>query len=391
MIPRYQPSLDTATTYRALLGRVDASVPGDSPMIDRQGLIFQPSASHALLHTLLALKLSGRVVVPAYTCERVVAAVIAAGCRPHFVDINPDSGTISVDGFRRALAERPVAVVATHLFGIPCDIPNIAEIAREHDILVIEDCALSSGTIVEGRATGEWGDIAVFSFGTGKTLNFGYGGAIKINKPELSSGIETFLQTLRSHSTSVREIRALTQLLVGSGFVWRSRYGLIEAAKTLLGRGSRAAGRPALSTLTAAPLSDLQQKILFRLVLAVDQNRFYVHRRLLGDIYTRSIKANSLLRPLVNPNLHYEAVYPSFPLRVAARTSLHARLRKAGFDSSLFFSYNAAEMCGNSQCPNSGELSKTILCLPVHTGVSAEDAHSIADIVNSWSSQTSRH
>lgn len=385
MIPRYRPTLDTARLGRALLGA--ALVPSaNQPLLPLQELILQPSASHALLHSLLGLRLTGAVVIPAYTCERVVAAVCAAGCQPTFVDIDPRSGTIDINMLQQALAMRPQAVLATHIFGIPCDIEKIVDAARAQGVLVIEDCALASGTVIAGRRAGDWGDIALFSFGFGKTVNLGYGGALKINNARLKPDLDIYF---RDASSAASALNTAAKLALGSHLLWRGKYLLAETIKSLLSRGSRMQDHPKISRITPAILSAAGQKSISRVISALDQEGMYSHQRLLGEIYTANIAVGAPLKPLANPQVNYEPLYPSFPLRVSARASLHAHLRKVGFDCSLFFSYSAADIYGDLDCPHSRELGQEVLCLPVHAGVSPETACAITASVNQWSDQQS--
>lgn len=102
-------------------------------------------------------------------------AVSWIGCRPVFADVDPLTLTLSPAAVRAALTPRTSVVIATHLLGIPADVPAIMDACRGR-ALVVEDCAQSAGATLDGRPTGSLGDAAAFSFGPGKDIDAGEGG-----------------------------------------------------------------------------------------------------------------------------------------------------------------------------------------------------------------------
>ena len=97
------------------------------------------------------------------------------GCRSVFADVDPLTLTLSPGAVRAALTRRTSAVIATHLLGVPADVPAIID-ACGGRALVVEDCAQSVGATLDGRPTGSLGDAAAFSFGPGKDIDAGEGG-----------------------------------------------------------------------------------------------------------------------------------------------------------------------------------------------------------------------
>ncbi len=116
------------------------------------------------------------VIVPNTTFGATANVVIHVGAKPVFVDIEPDTKTLSVEGFRAAITGRTRAVIPVHLYGHPCDMDPIMEISRKHNIYVIEDCAESLGAEYKGRKAGLIGDIGCFSFFANKVITTGEGG-----------------------------------------------------------------------------------------------------------------------------------------------------------------------------------------------------------------------
>ena len=135
----------------------------------------------AFYYILKALDLApgGEVVLPALTFWVIPEIARVAGFTPVFADVDPDTFTMTADTLARAVGPRTVAVVPTHLWGLPCDMDPILEIARAHRLAVIEDCAHALGATYRGRPVGSLGDAALFSFQTLKPLNT-YGGGLAV-------------------------------------------------------------------------------------------------------------------------------------------------------------------------------------------------------------------
>jgi len=135
----------------------------------------------------LALLASGigpgdEVITTPFTFVATVAAVIYAGGRPVFVDIDPRSLNIDVTKIERAITPRTKAILPVHLYGQPADMDPIMEIARRHRLIVIEDACQAHGAEYRGRRVGSIGDFGCFSFYPGKNLGaYGEGGIALTN------------------------------------------------------------------------------------------------------------------------------------------------------------------------------------------------------------------
>lgn len=125
------------------------------------------------------------VIVPTLTYIASVNAIAYTGAAPVFVDSLPDTWQMDPNDVRRKITSRTRAILAVHLYGHPCHIPALCTIAREHDLLLVEDCAESFGSQYEGRHTGTFGDIAAFSFFGNKTITTGEGGMVATNDETL--------------------------------------------------------------------------------------------------------------------------------------------------------------------------------------------------------------
>jgi dTDP-4-amino-4,6-dideoxygalactose transaminase len=121
----------------------------------------------------------GEIVFPALTFWVMPEIARQAGLTPVFADVDPVTFNITAAAMGRAITPRTVAVVPTHLWGLPCDMDDIVSVAARHGVAVIEDCAHALGALYRGRPVGTVGDAAIFSFQTFKPLN-GYGGGMAV-------------------------------------------------------------------------------------------------------------------------------------------------------------------------------------------------------------------
>jgi len=142
----------------------------------------------AFYYILQALRfpLGSEIVMPSLTFWVVPEMARVAGLRPVFVDVDPVTFDMTVDGFERAIGAKTVAVVPTHLWGLPCDMDEIVAVAHRHGIVVIEDCAHALGSTYHDRPAGTLGDAAFFSLQTIKPLNTYGGGMAVVRDPDVA-------------------------------------------------------------------------------------------------------------------------------------------------------------------------------------------------------------
>jgi perosamine synthetase len=118
-----------------------------------------------------------------------IASALAAyhnGAVPVPVDVEPDTWNIDLDLVEGQITPATRAIMPVHLFGHPVDMDRLMEIAREHDLVVIEDCAESHGATVRGRMTGSFGELSCFSFYANKIITTGEGGMVMTDDDELA-------------------------------------------------------------------------------------------------------------------------------------------------------------------------------------------------------------
>lgn len=123
------------------------------------------------------------VIVPPYTFIATATAVLSVGATPVFVDVEEESLNIDPTKIEEAITPRTRAIIPVHIAGCPADMDGVLEIARKHNLLVIEDAAQAHAAEWKGTKVGAIGDMGCFSFQASKNLNAGEGGAVLTNNP----------------------------------------------------------------------------------------------------------------------------------------------------------------------------------------------------------------
>lgn len=200
------------------------------------------SGTDALWLTLVAMGIrpGDEVITVPMTFVATVEAILQAGAKPVFVDIDPVTYTMDPTAITNALTARTRAILPVHLFGQPVDMGPILEIARKHGLRVIEDAAQAHGAEWNGRKAGSLADAGCFSFFPGKNLGgFGEGGAVTTDDADVADT----LRMLRDHGQSKKHRH--------DQLGWNSRMDGLQAAVLSiklrhLDEGNRARGRHAL-------------------------------------------------------------------------------------------------------------------------------------------------
>lgn len=139
-----------------------------------------------LAHHCLDIGPGDEVIVPTFTYIASVNTIAQTGATPVFVDCRPDDWLIDVDSVARAITPRTKAIVPVHLYGAVCNMPSLCELARDHGLVIVEDCAEALGSRLNGQHVGTFGDVGTFSFFGNKTVTTGEGGMVITNDPELA-------------------------------------------------------------------------------------------------------------------------------------------------------------------------------------------------------------
>lgn len=186
-----------------------------------QQVVAVSSGTAALLMALRAagVKPGDEVLLPAHTCFVCVNAIAMLGAHPIFVDCHPDSWQIDPEQLARHLSKRTRAVLAVHLYGIPCDIEAIRTFCDTYQLVLLEDCSHAHGAHWNGKPVGSFGQFATFSFYPSKILAAtGEGGAVAFQEPAYTH----MLRAWRNQGSVQKEVYEFT------GFNFRM--GALEAA-----------------------------------------------------------------------------------------------------------------------------------------------------------------
>jgi perosamine synthetase len=163
------------------------------------------------------------VIVSPYTMMASVTAAVVFNAVPVFADIDPRTYCISADTIRPRITPRTKAIVVVHIFGQPADMDPIMELAREHNLIVIEDAAQAPYATYHDRSVGTLGHMGVFSLNYHKHIHTGEGGVVTTNDAALAEK----LALIRNHAEAVVGKRGVTDIINMVGFNFRM--GEIEA------------------------------------------------------------------------------------------------------------------------------------------------------------------
>lgn len=320
-----------------------------------------------------------RVVVPAYTCPSVAAAVLAAGLEPVPVDLERRSLGLDLDRLEARLASRDVlAVVPVHLFGIPEPIERIRELADRTSTFVVEDATQALGNTVAGAGSpplGSIGHLGVFSFGRGKPVSALGGGALTINDPALAGAVGDVVKTLPSRRAPGSGVRHALSVLAYSVLLHPRAYWIPRAIPAL-GIGETVFR----SEVDLQPPDPGAIRIANAVVLRLDRMRSVrrsaarAYRAALaslrGEVELPGDRGPDDLAPLRYPVLFPDGARRDLALAALDRLGLGATgmypaplHRIAGLDTRL----------GSVDCPAAEDVAATLLTLPVHEFVTPAD------------------
>ena len=337
------------------------------------------SGTAALTLTLKALKSlvpRTEVVIPAYTCFSVPAAVASAGLRPVLCDIDPVTFDFDHSLLEEKVGRDTLCVLAHHLFGVPSDIRRIRELCVARGAFVVEDAAQAMGAEEDGRALGTIGDVGIFSLGRGKNITCGSGGIIMTGSDEIGAALARQCRPLRSPGF-LAAVKELLQLAVMAVFI-RPRLYWIPAALPFLRLGQTVYPR----RIRLRRLSGMQAGLLrnWRSRLA-RSNRM---RAEAVDYFSRRLPL-SLPRGSVRPYLRLPVVMAN----TTERDRIHSLSRRQGLGVSVAYPTPINEipemqgLVGGQEFPSARVVADRLLTIPTHQWLSDEDKTAIAECIAS--------
>lgn len=282
------------------------------------------------------------VIVPVNTCVPTAEAVVNAGAKPVFADVDPVFHTLTSHTAAQKITGKTRALLPVHLYGCPADMDPIMDLARENDLIVIEDCAQAHGAEYKGRKTGSIGNAAAFSFYPTKNLGaLGDAGAI-VSNDSLFAGKT---RMIADHGQSSRDIHVLS------------------------GKNSR--------------LDELQAAVLNVKLTRLDHwNR---QRIQLAEYYFEKLEDTGLALPR-QPDFALH-VYHLFVTRFNHREKIIQALRDAGVQTMIHYNYLLPDLspfsrfCNQESFPVAENLNSTILSLPFFPGMTHDEVDYVCKVI----------
>jgi dTDP-4-amino-4,6-dideoxygalactose transaminase len=330
------------------------------------------------------------VALQAFTCVAVPNSVIWAGARPKYIDIDA-SYNLDPEDFKRKIGERTKAVIVQHTFGIPAKTDAIREIAKQKNILLIEDCSHALGLTINGRKAGTLGDVSFFSFGRDKVLSSVFGGVVLCSNEALHDRIRAKVDEIANpnlfwvvqqlfHPVAMSLILPTYKLGLGKALLYFfQKIGFLSRAVYKL---EKFGGRPRY----------FPQKFPGGLaLLALNQlaklERYNKHRGKISSLYFQSLRNSGVILPPDKPG----SIWLRFPVRHPNSTRIFKYAKNRGILLGDWYK-GILPPCTTLEkvfymkgsCPKAEEYAETILNLPTYPTLSEKEARKVVTILKEW-------
>jgi perosamine synthetase len=337
------------------------------------------------------------VAIQAFTCLAVPEAVLAAKALPLYVDVEPGGVNMDPGALEKALRvhTRVRAIVVQHTFGLPADIDRILEIAGRYSLPVIEDCAHTVASTVNGRLLGTFGVASFFSHEASKPVFAGLGGSVRVNDPDLNERLQESFSQLRDPSPIEQGQIALMQVgyrvLYYPWLYWPIRRAFRALVDLGVVRGNY---NPTGADLRRSRDFDLRmggvQKRTLRHAWRHEKNRI-ARRRAVADAYRTGIRNPHVRHAEVRAGMN--PVFARYPLIVDHKSELMDAARKARIELADFYATPVHPFRGANlaqvyyevgTCPNAETASRTVVSLPTSSRVSDRTIARVLRFFNEW-------
>lgn len=229
----HPPVLEKSFDYIRQAAQVQGKICGDGAFTEKcaawmeerfqaRKVLLTTSCTHALeLAALLCgIQPGDEVIMPSYTFVSTANAFALRGAKIVFADIRPDTMNLDETLIEAAITPKTKVIVPVHYAGVACEMDAILEIARRHNLLVVEDAAQGVMSTCRGKALGTLGDLGCYSFHETKNYSMGEGGALVINRPDLIERAEILREKGTNRSRFLRgQIDKYTWVDVGSSYL----------------------------------------------------------------------------------------------------------------------------------------------------------------------------
>lgn len=303
-----------------------------------------------LITALQALRITGEVITTPYSFVATTHALWWNGIKPVFVDIDPKTGNLDPNKIEAAITPRTTAIMPVHVYGQPCDVNAIQAIADNYGLKVIYDAAHAFGVEVNGKSILNAGDMSTLSFHATKVYNTVEGGAMIMHDEKTKKRIDYLKNFGFANETTV----------VGPGI--NSKMDEIRAAYGLLN----------LRQVDAAIEARRQVAIKYRESL----------KNVEGITFFEDI-------PHVKHNYSYFPIFVDAEKYGMTRDELYFKMKEKNVWGrryfypliSTFSTYRGLESAAPSNLPNAHRMAESVICLPMHHGLSEEDVQRVIDCI----------
>ena len=314
------------------------------------------------------------VLIPGYTCYSVAASVAKAGLKIRVYDIDPQTLSPDPDSLRRSASSRTLAIVHQHLFGIPTSIDGLKVIAQHTGAYLIEDAAQGLGGTLNGQPLGTMGDFGFYSFGRGKPLPVGCGGALVGKDQSALSELESKVGN-RGYAQLITT--SATQVISWPGLYWIPEMLPLGLGETIFDPHFDVAGMPLLA-----------QKLAEKSMAILDD--LNTHRRHLANIYEEAFDDEYIISVPKGST----PVYTRFPL-MAGPGSIPTELKRFGirrmYPKAIVDEQTIKHYLGNQVSTiGAAQIAQNLITLPTHTGITENLAKEIAQQVMTTYIETRR-
>ena len=283
------------------------------------------------------------VIMPAFTFVATALGITLCGAKPVLVDVDPNSALIDVNQIEQAITSKTRAIIPVHLYGQCVEMGPILDLAKRHNLYVIEDAAQAHGAGYQGKRAGSMGDIGCFSFYPGKNLGaYGDGGMITVNNEDLAGKL---------------------RLLCNLGSI--KKYNHEEP-----GLNSR------LDTMQAAVL-----RVKLRHL-----DKWNLARRQMARAYSSALKE---MKGIQLAESSSDSVFHLYVIRLANRDSVLKSLNEAGIQAGIHYPFAVHELnayksleYNQGTFPVSESWARQCLSLPIYAEMPIEVISRTADILN---------
>jgi len=305
-----------------------------------KNLFFVNNGTIALQIAIKALDLHGEVITTPFSYVATTSSLVWEGCKPVFVDIDPITLCLDPKKIEAAITPSTTGILATHVYGIPCDVEMIKRIADKHRIKVIYDAAHTFGAKYQGQSLVSYGDISTLSFHATKLFHTVEGGAVITDNDDLAHRI-SYMRNFGHKSP---------EEFWGIG---------------INGKNSEFHAAMGLCNLP------LIEKIIFG-------------RKQVSEWYDSSLRESGLLKPILPEGTQYNYAYypvlfPNEEILLYARDELNA---SQVFPRRYFYpSLNMISYTNSGSLTISEDIVRRVLCLPLYNGLLQGDIAEISAII----------